>query len=66
MIPDVSAGGTLAMVQNDSFVELGGQCTVATILQPALNNAPVDGSPHSNYTDLAPRCKFSNTFNLAG
>lgn len=58
MIPDVSVRGTLATVHNDSSVELGGQCMVATTLQPALNNAPVDGSPHSNYTDLASGCKF--------
>lgn len=31
------------MVQKDSFVELGGQWMVAIMLQPALNNAPVDG-----------------------
>lgn len=37
------------MVQKDCFVELGGQWMVAIMLQPALNNAPVDGSPHSNY-----------------
>lgn len=68
VIPDVSVGGALAPAQNDSCVELGGQCVVATILQPAGNNGPVDGSPHSNCMDLAPRvrCRFSNTFNLAG
>lgn len=46
MSPDVS-------VENVIFVELGGQRMVATILRPAPNNAPVDGSPLSNHTELS-------------
>lgn len=62
-VPDVSVGGTLATGQNGSLVE---RCLVATGLQPAPTMPPLMAPLTPNYTDLAPGCKFSNTFNLAG